>query len=81
MNFRKAKSKLKKIAGGRYHSLRYSVTEYSATGDLSQECAAYIEKMDWYTGATWGLVFEQIEQAKVTVDSIEEIKEEEEDGE
>jgi hypothetical protein len=37
--------------------------------------------MDWYTGATWGLVFEQIEQAKVTVDSIEEIKEEEEDGE
>ena len=41
MTFKEAKNKLKEIAGGKYHSIYYQLTE-TASGELFQSCTLYI---------------------------------------
>ena len=74
MNFIEAKEKLKKIAGGDYHSLTYAVSEHT-DGDIEVECRIYISDIDSFTGKTWEEVFNELEGVHVNpeIDDFEEV--------
>ena len=75
MTFKQAKRKLKKIAGGQYHCVRYEITEYE-DGQLVQECAVYIAGSEFKTAPTWEEAFMKLNPPKVSkviIDNIEEI--------
>ena len=77
MTFKTAKKKLKALAGERYHSLQYELTEYT-TGGLTQECRAYIDDYGWHSAPTWKAVLLKLEakltKPNVKIENIEEIK-------
>ena len=52
MKFLEAKAKLKKLADGKYHQIKYSLTEYSSK-ILKAECECYIGGFDWVISPTW----------------------------
>lgn len=56
MNFFEAKAKLKKMANGEYHTLRYTLSE--SDGTQSQLCSVYIHGGDWIDKKTWHEAFE-----------------------
>ena len=61
MLFEAAEKKLKRIAKGRYCSLRYERT-YDDNKTLRQECGLYIDGMAWYTLRTWKQAFEKLQE-------------------
>jgi hypothetical protein len=80
MNFKEAKDKLAELANGEYHSLRYSVTEYSRiTGDHKpyQECEVYINNKGWHKGDTWEEAFKSLDKIlnpiSLIIDNVEEL--------
>ncbi len=82
MNFKEAKDKLKKLAKGEYHSIKYEITEYNG-GELRQECSVYIAGRGWCEERTWELAFKSLRneinppsKKPVKIDNIEEIKKE-----
>ncbi len=70
MNFVEAKQKLKKVAKGRYHSLRYEVTE-DASGDLTQVCVVYIDGSEILEAPSWAEAFGLLAEYKI--DPVEEL--------
>jgi len=52
MKFLEAKAKLKKMADGKYHQIKYSLTEYSSK-HLEAKCYCYIDGLDWVDSSTW----------------------------
>ena len=60
MTFKKAKKKLKKLAGGRYFSIRQEDIVFS-NGDKKTECSIYIDGYEWtfnketFEEALWGM--------------------------
>ena len=56
MTFESAKTKLKKIAKGKYHMIGYELNEY-VTGMIKVECSLYIDKHKIHTGPTWDSAF------------------------
>jgi len=52
MKFEEAKDKLKSLAGGRYHSLSYELTEFSG-GGLRVKCWAYVDPRIATEGPNW----------------------------
>lgn len=52
MKIQEAKAELKELAGGRYHAIRYEITEYH-TGDIRIDTGVYIQGYDWHTGSTF----------------------------
>jgi len=52
MTFEDARAELKKIAGGRYRSLRYTLTE-DEDGILRTDCMCYVDGICYLTGSTW----------------------------
>ena len=42
MTFNDAKTALKALAGGRYHSVKFELTEY-VSGEIRTECGVYID--------------------------------------
>ncbi len=80
MNFIEARSKLKKLAKGKYHTIQYQMSEVREE-DLAQECTVYIDGFSHHYGETWELALKSLKNeinpplAKpVKVESIEEIK-------
>jgi hypothetical protein len=68
MTFKQAAAKLKKIANGKYHSLRFELTTYKEStqavcGIGQTKCDVYIEDLAWYSGATWAEAFEALDTA------------------
>ena len=56
MKFTEAADKLKEIAGGKYHSLRYSLS----SGNMIEPeacCSVYISGTDWISASTWDEAF------------------------
>ena len=76
MTFKQAKNELEKIADGKYHTLRYEITE-TQFGNLIQCCEVYIEGLTWYNGETWGIALDKLKRAikplPVKIDVIPEI--------
>jgi len=83
MNFLDAKSKLKKIAAGRYHYLLYEVGEY-CDGSQKQRCSCYIDPSLLEGADTWEKALELIDLAlnspderskldDIEIESIEEL--------
>ncbi len=60
MNFKEAKSKLKKLAKGEYHSIQYGITEY-LPNKLKQKCSVYIDGYSWHWGETWKVALKSLE--------------------
>jgi hypothetical protein len=52
MTFLQAKTELKEMAKGEYHSLSYEMTEYS-DGEIRVECRVYIHGHEHSYGGTW----------------------------
>jgi len=52
MDFMAAKAELKKLANGKYHTIRYWLTEF-ASGKLEAECELYIDPQISSLGPTW----------------------------
>lgn len=63
MTFMEAKEKLKEIAAGKYHSLKFELTEFH-TGGLNTECSIYINGTDWFSGRTWEDAFARLEKGQ-----------------
>jgi len=61
MKFIEAKEKLKIIAKGKYHSLRYELTEHT-DGEQVVRTALYIDGLDHFSGPTWEDAFRRIEE-------------------
>lgn len=59
MKFTEARDKLKEIAKGRYHSLRYTLCEFK-DGEQVSECGLYIDGLDWYYAHTWEDTFRKL---------------------
>ena len=62
MTFKQAKKRLKKIAEGRFHSLRLDVTEFTS-GELETKCSVYIDGETFYCGDTFEKAFLNRERA------------------
>jgi len=60
MTLKEAKDKLKHIASGKFHSVRYELTEY-VTGELAEKCTIYIDGEGFYHGKTWQEAFKNRE--------------------
>ncbi len=79
MDFLQAKRKLKKLAKGKYHTVRYEVTEFSDRGGLSQTCTLYIDGHNFEYGANWEQAFkgmvQQVNPQEIKPVVIEAIKE------
>lgn len=52
MRFEEAKKELKKLANGKYHSLKYSLTEFSK-GTIEATCDLYIDPGILVSAPTW----------------------------
>ena len=76
MNFQQAKKGLKKLAKGKYHCIRYELTEYN-NGDLKQECSVYVDGQEWVEGYTWNEALNKMKykcrKMPLTLEDIEEI--------
>lgn len=75
MNFIEAKTKLAKIANGRYHSVRYEISEH-ADKSIVQECGLYINGIGWTASTSWAGAFELLEAPEVSIEPIEELAKE-----
>jgi len=78
MNFKEAKKKVKKLAGGKCHSVKYDLSEH-ASGEVKQVCEAYIDGLSFFTGENWEIVLARIDlvvnppkEEGTEVDDIEE---------
>ncbi|MDY6862809.1 MAG: hypothetical protein SV062_07445 [Thermodesulfobacteriota bacterium] len=60
MKFLEAKAKLKELAKGRYHLIRYELTEYP-TGKLEVKCTVYIDGYSHNSGTTWEEAFNNLQ--------------------
>lgn len=72
MNFKEAKKQLKELANGKYHSIRYEITE-TQHGELIQMCEVYIADCELHRGASWSKAFESL--AEELIDDVEELEE------
>lgn len=63
MTFKQAKKKLKKIADGQYHSIKYELTEFQ-DGSQESECNLYIHGGQHNYAATWDLAFSLLEKTQ-----------------
>jgi len=61
MNFSEAKQKLKGLAKGDYHSLKYTET-ISHTGETSTLCEVYINGRHSRSGETWESAIAKMER-------------------
>jgi len=60
MKFNEAKDKLKNLAGRKYHSLSYELTEF-AGGGLQAKCWAYVDPSIATEGSNWKDVLDKME--------------------
>ncbi len=79
MDFLQAKRKLKEIAKGKYHTIRYGITE-NREGELSQECQVYINGYEFCNSNTWERALKQMQEqinpptpVQVKIDKIPEL--------
>jgi len=73
MTFKEAKDKLKSLAGGRYHSLSYELTEFRS-GQLEVKCWVYVDPRISIEGSNWKDVLMKMEielKGESQVDSSE----------
>jgi len=61
MKFSEAKDRLKELAGGRYHSIHFEMSEYT-TGEQETECWLYIDDRCSVKGQTWEQAFCKMEE-------------------
>lgn len=61
MKFSEAKSKLKELARGKYHSISFEVSEYTH-GNRETGCTLYIDGHSHATGYTWEEAFSALER-------------------
>lgn len=59
MTFGEAKTRLKGLAGGRYHTIGFSLTEFSS-GDVKATCSVYIDGGSHHEGPTWEAAFRSL---------------------
>jgi len=52
MTFIDAKKKLKVLADGEYHSIKYGISEYD-NGEIEVKCSVYISGYDIHIAPTW----------------------------
>lgn len=82
MNFITAKKKLKRLAKGRFHTLSYEIRDYGkliySTEKLEVICSVYVDGYTHYTGRTWKIALDLLNEAmnppSVEIESIEEEK-------
>ena len=60
MTFKQAKKKLKAMAKGRYHSIKYDLSEHSG-GDQEAVCTLYIADRGMPSAPTWDQAFALLE--------------------
>ena len=79
MTFKQAYKKLKKIAEGRYFSIRYELTTHT-NGSMEQVCVVYVDPSLRGDGPTWADAFEALKDEmngkpvkKINIPNIEEI--------
>lgn len=61
MTFKQAQKQLKKIAAGRYHAIKFSLTTYNIDcGGNNVECGVYIDGYGHHSGVTWEAAFESL---------------------
>ena len=60
MTFKKAKKKLRKIADGRYHTIKYELVEHCDGREVA-ECSLYIDGGVYHKAKTWDLAFSSLE--------------------
>jgi hypothetical protein len=72
MNFSEAKDEMKKLAGGKYHSIKYELTEY-ASGVLEADCYLYLDPRICVSAPTWesAILMMKQELGCLTVDPSE----------
>ena len=84
MNFLEAKNKLREIAGDKYISLMYEISEFGE-GRMESGCRLYIDGKGSEEGETWEIAFAKLDKClnpdkyPVIIDPIEEIKNKEEE--
>ena len=61
MTFIEAKNEMKKLADGKYYSLKYEFTEFSS-GVLEAECYLYVDPSISVTAPTWDSALTQMRQ-------------------
>ena len=70
MTFQEAKGKLEELAEGRYHTLRYELTEHS-DGKQKQVCGVYVDKDSlFYEGETWEEAFKSRDEGKKALEQM-----------
>ena len=84
MNFLEAKNKLRKMAGDKYISLAYEISEFRKASKAKSNCRLYIDKHGSEDGETWEIAFAKLDKRlnpdkyPVIIDPVEEIKNKEE---
>lgn len=63
MTFQEAKEKANELANGKYHAVRYELTENSC-GELKSECSVYIDGEGFFYGSTFENMFD-VRSAKI----------------
>lgn len=63
MNLQQAKAELSQLANGKYHSIRYNLTEYS-TGEQKQICEVYINGEDIFSAPTFRQALNLLKKAR-----------------
>lgn len=61
MNLLQAKQKLKELAGGKHHTVSYTIKEYSS-GSIVQECSVYMADKGFHTAETFELALDSLRQ-------------------
>lgn len=63
MTFKQAKKALKAIAGDKYHSVKFELTEYANKLGFKAQCTLYVDGLGThFEGATWEEAFEKLDR-------------------
>lgn len=59
MTISEAKSVLMRLAEGKYHSMKYEISDHGR-GNFIQHCQVYLPDHGWFEGAHWDAALQQL---------------------